>query len=105
MGWEAWLTIGSVVGALVALTFNLVSADMALLCAAGIVTIAGAFSPALPGPSGFAAAFGNEALIIVAVLFVVAEGLVQTGGISLLTERLLGRPRSTTGALIRLMLP
>eukprot|EP00913_Durusdinium_trenchii_P023349 g21927.t1 len=44
-------------------------------------------------------------LITVAVLFVVAEGLQQTGGVSFAGQRLLGQPRGLRSAQTRLMLP
>jgi di/tricarboxylate transporter len=49
--------------------------------------------------------FDNEGLITVATMFIVATGLGATGGMSLITAPLLGRPRSTLEAQIRLMLP
>jgi di/tricarboxylate transporter len=59
----------------------------------------------LPGVSDVAAGFGNTGLLTVGVLFVVVAGLVQTGAMSLVTEPLLGRPRSVFDAQLRLLLP
>src|SRR5690606_19549183 len=58
-----------------------------------------------PSPREMAMAFGNEGMLTVAVLFVVAGGLTQTGGLKLISERLLGRPTTTIGAQLRMMLP
>jgi Na+/H+ antiporter NhaD/arsenite permease-like protein len=52
-----------------------------------------------------AAEFGNEGLVTVGVLFVIATGLTETGGMGLLTARLLGQPRSVIGAQLRMMFP
>ncbi len=51
------------------------------------------------------AGLANEGVATIAVLFVVAAGLRDTGGLSLLTEKMLGRPHSLFGAQARLMLP
>jgi di/tricarboxylate transporter len=90
---------------LVALVRSLASPDIVLLGGAAAIGVLSEFSERLPGPRELASGFGNEALVTIAVLFVVAEGLSQTGGMSLLTERVLGRPKSALGAQARLALP
>jgi di/tricarboxylate transporter len=47
--------------------------------------------------------FGNEGLLTVGVLFVVAAGLRETGGLNLVADRVLGRPKSVAGARVRLL--
>lgn len=105
MHWEAWITLAVVAAVLYALARNLAGPDVAL--PAGAVTLAtlSAVSDRFPSPREIAAGFGNEGLLTVGVLFVVATALTETGGLGLITERLLGRPRSTTAAQTRLMLP
>jgi di/tricarboxylate transporter len=49
--------------------------------------------------------FGNSGMITVGALFVVVTGLVQTGATSLITEPLIGRPKSLLSAQLRLLLP
>ncbi len=49
--------------------------------------------------------FANEGLITVAVLFVVAEGMRQTGGLSSIGQALLGKPKSLRSAQSRIMIP
>jgi len=49
--------------------------------------------------------FANEGMITVALLFIVAQGLSQTGGASYIAESLLGRPSTIGLAQLRLMLP
>ncbi len=105
MHWEAWATLAVLGGCLVALVRSLASPDVVLLAGAGAIGVLSEFSERLPGPRDLAAGFGNEAIVTIAVLFVVAEGLSQTGGMSLLTDRVLGRPRSALGAQARLALP
>ncbi len=49
--------------------------------------------------------FANEGLITVAVMFVVAEGVRQTGGLNFLTQRVLGHPKTVADAQTRMMVP
>ncbi len=49
--------------------------------------------------------FANEGLITVAVLFAVAEGVRQTGGLNFLSQRLLGHPKTVADAQARMMVP
>lgn len=49
--------------------------------------------------------FANEGLITVAVLFVVAEGMRQTGGLTGMGHALLGKPKSLPAAQARMMIP
>lgn len=104
MEWEAWATLAVLGTCLVAMVRGM-APDLVLLSGAGAIGVLSSFSARLPTTRELAAGFGNEALVTVGVLFVVAEGLSQTGGMSLLTERVLGRPRSVLGAQARLVLP
>lgn len=47
----------------------------------------------------------NEGMATVAVLFIVARGLAQTGVVGWISNHLLGRPKNTTVAQFRLMAP
>ena len=49
--------------------------------------------------------FSNPGLITIAALFVVAAAIRSSGGVDLLVDRLLGRPKSERAALLRMMLP
>lgn len=105
MGWEAWATIAVVVLVLLALARNLAGPDVVLTGGMVLLMTLSVFSGRFPGPGAMAREFGNEGLLTVAVLFVVAAGLAETGGLSLITERLLGRPDSVRTAQMRMMLP
>lgn len=106
MPWEAWFTLAVVGVVLLALARNIAQPDLIFVAGATIIMTGSLFSPdALPSPRDVASLFGSEALITVGVLYVVAAGLTETGGLSLFTERLLGRPKSEKGALVRMMLP
>jgi di/tricarboxylate transporter len=105
MGWEAAVTLVVVVLVLYGLARNLAGPDVILMGGALILATLSLVSPAFPGPRELAASFGNEGVLTVGALFVVAAGLTETGGIALVTDRLLGQPRSVTGAQARLVVP
>jgi di/tricarboxylate transporter len=105
MTWETWAALALVVGILYALARNLADPDVVLLGGVAVVITLGEFSDRFPGASEVAAILGNQGLLTVGVLFVVAAGLTETGALRLVTERLLGRPSSTRSAQIRLMAP
>jgi len=81
------------------------SADTALLAGLAVVMGLGEFSDAFPGVREAVAGFGSTAVVTIGVLFVVAEGMRQTGAMALVTRPLLGAPRSLPIAQARLMLP
>lgn len=105
MSWEAWVTCGVLALVLWGLARNEASPDMLLM--GGMTLLCGMrlFSDRFPSPKEFAGAFGNESLVTVGLLFVVAAGLTETGGMALLVRRLLGRPKSAVHAQARMMLP
>ena len=105
MPWEAWVVLAVVVAVFVALWNNWASPDVVLVGAAVLLTTMGLASSTLPSPKELAAQFGNEGVLTVAVLFIAAAGLTETGGLQLVTDRLLGVPRSVTDGQVRLMLP
>jgi di/tricarboxylate transporter len=105
MPWEAWVTLAVVVIVLWVLARNLAAPDVALIGAMTVLVSCSIASDRFPSAREAAAAFGNEGLLTIGVLFVVAAGLTETGALAGLTDRLLGRPRSITAAQIRLMLP
>jgi hypothetical protein len=98
--WEIIYTTIVLVLMTVALVSDRVGADhvmmiaLTLFMAAGIITVA-------EGTAGFA----NEGLLTVMALFVVADGISKTGALDWYMAKLLGRPKSATGAQLRLMAP
>jgi di/tricarboxylate transporter len=105
MSWEAWVTLGVVVVVLTALWRNVAGPDVILMGGATVLATLSLVSPAFPSLRQLASNFGNEGVLTVAVMLVVAAALTETGGIRLVTERLIGRPKSTFDAQVRLMLP
>jgi di/tricarboxylate transporter len=104
MTWEAWFTLAVVAAMVVAMAKNLAS-DLIMLGAVAVFLAAGLFSKAFPDAGKLLSGLGNEAVVTVAVLYVVVAGLSRTGAMALVTRPLLGRPKSVAGAQTRLMLP
>ena len=105
MTWEAWATVAVVALIFYALVSNAASPDVSLGAGAGVLMTLGLLSSRLPTARDAASAFGNEALLTIAALFVVVAGLTDTGAIHLITDRVLGRPRSDLDAQVRLIFP
>lgn len=107
---EAWITVGVLVLTVLSLALSRYPQDAIMLGGLTLLLV----SP-VPGEGGWH--FGvisamdalhglaNEGVVTIAVLFVVAVGVRETGGMSWVAQRLLGRPKSLPAAQARLMLP
>jgi di/tricarboxylate transporter len=97
---EAWITIAIIIACLSSLVFTRYAADIIMMAGVTLLLVSGVLTAdeALGG-------FANEGMITVAVLYIVANGLTETGAISWLSGALLGRPSSTLKAQFRLMIP
>ncbi|MGD8858615.1 MAG: SLC13 family permease [Myxococcales bacterium] len=100
MGWEAWTTLALVAAMVVAMMRNLAGPDMILLAGLSVLLALGILTPR----QAFAG-FSNTGMLTIAVLFVVAAGVQETGGMDAAVTRALGQPRSTAAAQLRMMLP
>lgn len=107
MGWEAWLVAAVVIVLIGALAKEVAGADLLCVALLTVLLVAGEVtdSPNLPRLRDAVSDFGNPGLITVGVLFVVVSGLVLTGAMSLITEPLIGRPKSVFAAQLRILLP
>jgi len=100
MEWQGIFSLALTFGALGTLIFTrigphlVMSAVMVILLVTGVLTAGEAFS-----------GFSNSGLITVAAMFVVASGIHASGGIELIVHHLLGKPRSTRMAQLRIGLP
>lgn len=103
MGWEAWLTLGIIALIAIGLVRGLAGPDTMLLGGMTLLVALGVFSDAFPSASKAVSGFGNEAVVTIGVLFVIAEGLSRTGAMELITRRLLGQPTSVRGAQARML--
>ncbi len=97
---QAWIAVAVVIACFSTFLFTAISPELILLSGVGILLLSGVLTPtqALAG-------LANEGMITVALMYVIAAGLRETGAIDFLTRYLLGRPQSTRGAVIRLILP
>lgn len=100
MGWTAVLTLITLIGVLGTLALTRISADLVLLAALSLLLLTGILTPAeaLVG-------FANPGVITVAVLYVVAGGLKETGAVQWIARFLLGHPRGPRSAQFRLVVP
>ena len=97
---EAWIAVTVVVLVVALLAFTRFAADVVLVAGVTLLLVSGVLSPgeALAGLS-------NEGMATVAVLYVVAAGLRETGAVGWLVQSVLGRPRNLFNAQLRLMAP
>lgn len=100
MVWQAWLTAGLVIGAIGVLAAGRIASDLALLGVALVLLAAGVITPAEA-----VRGFSNPGVITVALLYIVSEGVKETGALAALTGRLVGRARTPLGAQARLTIP
>ncbi|MEM7230427.1 MAG: SLC13 family permease [Planctomycetota bacterium] len=106
MSIEAWYTVGTLVLVIAILATNRIGVDVAMvggltLLMIGDVILDGDIITVPQAIEGFA----NRVVVLIAALLVVAAGLRETGGMQLIAQRLLGRPKSVIAAQIRLMVP
>jgi di/tricarboxylate transporter len=101
MDWHAWFTVGLTVAVLATLiSIPRLTTDLVLMGALLILSITGILEPneALSG-------FANTGLMTVAAMFIVAAAIRASGGVDMVVELILGRPKGPRSALVRLMLP
>jgi di/tricarboxylate transporter len=82
------------------LALTRIPTDLALISGVALLVLSGVLSPELAF-----AGLANEGMVTVALLFVVSAGMTETGGITWITERLLGRPKTAARAIARLTIP
>ena len=100
MGGDAWITLGVMGLVLGLLVATRVGPDV-ILC--GGVTLLVTLHVLTPAEA--IAGMANEGMATVALLFIVAVGLRETGGMAMLMQPLLGHPRSLRQAQTRLVAP
>ena len=97
---NAWLTLALLVGMFLLLLWNRLPIWLVFI---GTITVA--MTLKLAPPAALLKGFSNTGVITVAALYPVAAGMYATGAISLISERLIGLPRSITAAQIRILVP
>ncbi|MDR4507264.1 MAG: SLC13 family permease [Candidatus Brocadiaceae bacterium] len=97
MGFDAILTLAVVVSIFVALIKNLAPPDILFLGATAFLALVGIITP-----SEAFAGFSNSGMLTVAMLFVVASGLRETGVLDYVGHHILGRAKTEKSVLGRL---
>ncbi len=100
MSLDAWLTIGILSVTFVALVATRLPPATVFL---GALTLSVTFGLAPLDRS--LAGFSNSGVLTIAALFMVAAGMYSTGAISLLSEKLIGRPKTMLGAQLKILPP
>jgi len=100
LGWQGWLTLAITLTAFLLNALTSLAAEVVFLGGLAVLYITGILSvdAALAG-------FSNPGMVTVGVLYIVVTGLEQTGGLDLISQSLLGLPKSKTAALMRLIFP
>lgn len=99
MSWEGWFTLGVLAVVFLLMVKDVGSPDMLLMGGTLVLAIAGILTP----EQAFAG-FSNEAVLVVAALFVVIAGLRETGALDAIGQRMLGKVETPSGALARMAL-
>lgn len=97
---DAWITTAVVLAVVLSLVVTRLGPDLILMAGLTFLIVLGVVSPT-EAFSGFS----STGLITVGVLYAVVSGVMETGLLYMVTERVLGRPRSERRAQLRLMLP
>lgn len=100
MDWEMVLVGGALLCMLGVLATGRFGTDIVMMGVLALFLVTGIVTP----EEAFAG-FSNTGLLTVAFLYIVASGLQETGAMGMLTQRFLGRPKSTLEAQARIALP
>jgi len=100
MGWQAWYTVGVVAACFGALSMSRAATDMIMIGGVMLLLVAGVLTPA-EALSGLS----NEGMVTIGMLYIVTSGVQETGAMTSILARLLGRPRSVGMAQLSLMAP
>jgi di/tricarboxylate transporter len=100
MTWEGWFSVSVVVLVVGLLAATRIAADIVLVGGVTLLLLTGVLTP-----SEALAGMANEGMATVAVLYVVAAALRETGAIGWIVQGVLGRPRNLSAAQLRLMAP
>ena len=100
MSWQAWYTLAIVAACFGALSTARAATDMVMIGGVMLLLVAGVLTPA-EALSGLS----NEGMVTIGMLYIVTSGVQETGAMTGILARLLGRPRSIGMAQISLMAP
>lgn len=100
MEWQGWFGLLLTGAVLLVLIFTKAKPHFVMMSALTLLSVTGILTieESLAG-------FSNPGLITVAAMFVLAAGVYASGGIDLIVNTFLGKPKSERGALLRIFLP
>ena len=100
ISWQGWLTLGVTILTLLGNALTDFPTEIVFLGGAAVLYVTGILDEkaTLEG-------FSNPGMVTVAVLYIVVTGLEQTGGLNGISQKVLGRPKGESSALIRMMTP
>jgi di/tricarboxylate transporter len=97
---QAWVTLG-----LLTVSFALLIWDRLPVWLVFMGALTAALAMKLAPVQGLLSGFSNPGVLTVGALFPVAAGMYATGAISLLSQRIIGRPRTLMSAQLRILAP
>src|SRR5215469_3860330 len=97
---QAWITL-----LLLVAMFVVLASDKLPIWVVFMGTLTAMMTFKLAPQQAFVKGFGNIGVLTVAALFPVAAGMYSTGAISLLSQRLIGRPTNAISANLRILPP
>jgi di/tricarboxylate transporter len=100
MSWQAWYTLTVVAACFGALSLTRAATDMVMIGGVMLLLVAGVLTPAEA-----LAGLSNEGMVTIGMLYIVTSGVQETGAMTGILARLLGRPRSVGVAQLSLMAP
>ena len=100
MSLQAWLTLSLLVAMFVVMAWDQLPTWVIFI---GAMTVA--MTLRLAPAAGLLKGFSNSGVLTVAALFPVAAGMYSTGAISLLSQRLIGQPKTEISANLRILPP
>lgn len=100
MSWQAWYTLAVIGACFGVLSSTRIASDIVMMGGLLLLLVAGVLTPA-----DALAGFSNEGMVTIGMLYIVTSGLSQTGAMTALLPKLLGRPKTEAGAQLRLMAP
>lgn len=100
MSFDIAVTLAVVAICFAVLAFTRIAADVTLVGGVTLLLLLGVISPgqALAG-------LANQGMVTVGALYIVVNGLRETGGLAWVVQHLLGKPVTLVGAQLRLMAP
>lgn len=100
LGWDAWITVGVVLGLVGALVRDWGRPDLVLLSGLSVLLLTGVLTP-----SQAFQGFSNSAVLTVGALYIVAAGVQHTNALAMLDQVLFAKSSRLSTLLARFMLP